>query len=251
MLSALVMTALSAGPALPPEVSVRTHAGPGGEPYRHLLVRPADEKPGETYPLVVFLHGAGERGDDPSVLLKNFFPQMLSEEYRRRFPCFILAPQCPAEQRWGSFDWKTGEDDGELQAPLAGAMGLVDAALKELPIDRDRVYLTGLSMGGFGTWEWAARRPDLWAAAAPVCGGGTAEQATAAAALPLWVAHGAADPLVKVGRGREMVAAAVEAGGNPIYVEYPFIGHDSWTPAYGTPDGLPAWLFRQRKGQGR
>ncbi len=226
-------------------VEIRTHAGADGTSYKHLLVRPPEVKPGETYPLVVFLHGAGERGDDPSVLTRHFFPTMLSEEYRTRFPCFILAPQCPEEQRWGRLDWKTGEIADETTAPLAAAAVLVDAALEEFPIDRDRLYLTGLSMGGYGTWEWAASDPELWAAAAPICGGGLLGDAAAMKNLPLWVAHGGADDVVPPQSSREMVAAVVRAGGSPIYVEYPGVGHFSWPPAYGTPDGLPAWMFRQ------
>ena len=236
-------------PPLPDAVEVRTHAGADGAEYRHLFVRPATIEEGKAYPLVVFLHGAGERGDDPAVLAKHFFPAMLSEEYRARFPCFILAPQCPAGGRWANRDWRDAENpDGAMAAPLAAAAALVEATLEEHPIDRDRLYLTGLSMGGYGTWDWAVREPGLWAAALPICGGGDPANAARLAALPLWVSHGEADPAVPVGRSREMVAAVGAAGGAPIYVEYPGLSHDVWTTTYGTPDGAVAWLFRQRKG---
>ena len=232
----------------PGEIEVGTVRDDGGASYGFLFVRPKTVEAGKTYPLVVFLHGAGERGDDPKVLAKHFFPAMLSEEYRERFPCFIFAPQCPTDGRWANRDWREPENaDGSMSAPLAVAAEMVEEIVKDHPIDRDRLYLTGLSMGGYGTWDWAARRPDFWAAAAPICGGGDPGDAAKLKDLPLWVSHGAEDPAVPVGRSREMVAAVSAAGGSPIYIEYPGLAHDVWTTAYGTPDGLPAWLFRQTR----
>ena len=232
--------------ALPDAIEIRTHAGADGTEHRHLLVRPANLEAGKTYPLVVFLHGAGERGDDPAVVAKHFFPAMLTEENRERFPCFILAPQCPSGGRWANRDWRDAENpDGGMAAPLAAAARLVEDALEEFPVDRDRLYLTGLSMGGYGAWDWAARRPDLWAAAVPICGGGDPADAAKLKALPLWVAHGEEDPAVPVDRSREMVAAVLGAGGSPIYVEYPGMTHDVWTTAYATRGGVVDWLFRQ------
>ena len=238
-----------AAPAIPPAVEVRTHPGPDGQTYNHLLVVPETVEEGKKYPLVVFLHGAGERGDDPAALMKHFLPAMLSEEYRERFPCYILAPQCPKDGRWANRDWRSEENpDGSMAAPMKAAADLVDAALGEFPIDPDRVYLTGISMGGYGTWDWAVRDPGRWAAAMPICGGGNPERAAALKGLPLWVTHGDKDPAVPVKLSREMVAAVSAAGGSPIYIEYPGMGHDVWTTTYGTPDGAVAWLFRQRRG---
>ncbi|WP_206678803.1 dienelactone hydrolase family protein [Alienimonas chondri] len=246
--AALLMSALPAAADLPEGIEVRSHAGADGTEYQHLLVRPAEVKPGQKYPLVVFLHGAGERGSDPTVLAKHFFPAMLSEEYRERFPCYIIAPQCPKDGRWANRDWRDPENaDGSMSAPMAAASDLVDAALEEFPIDTDRLYLTGLSMGGYGTWDWSVRKADFWAATAPICGGGNPDDAAALKDLPLWVVHGGADNVVPPRLSRDMVAATVAAGGAPIYIEYPDVGHDSWTPAYATPDGLIAWMFRQRK----
>ena len=232
---------------LPAGVEARTHEGPGGETYNHLFVAPPRIEEGVKYPLVVFLHGSGERGDDPAVLAKHFFPEMLSEEYRTRFPCYIIAPQCPAGERWADLDWRTGEGGGALTAPLAGAKKLLGDSLASLPVDRSRVYLTGLSMGGYGTWAWAAREPGTFAAALPICGGGDAGTAATLKDLPIWCGHGAADPAVPVERSREMVAAVAAAGGSPIYVEYPGVGHLVWGTVYGTPEGAVAWLFRQRR----
>ena len=118
---------------------------------------------------------------------------------------------------------------------LAAATALIDATLKAQPIDPDRVYLTGLSMGGYGTFDWLARDPDRFAAAVAVCGGGDPATADQFKDVPLWVAHGDADPAVPVERSREIVAALRDAGGSPIYIEYPGVNHFSWTPTYGTP----------------
>lgn len=235
-------------PETPPGVEVRTHAGPDGGEYGHLFVAPAKIEAGEKYPLVVFLHGAGERGDDPRVLLKHFFESMLAEDRRAENPCFILAPQCPTGGRWANRDWRAAENaDGGISDELAAAAALIDATLESQPIDPDRVYLTGLSMGGYGTFDWLARDPGRFAAAVAVCGGADPSTAGQFKDVPLWVAHGDADPAVPVERSREIVAALREAGGSPIYVEYPGVDHFSWTPAYGTRGGAVEWMFRQRR----
>ena len=253
MTAALLLAASLAGaedgpPEVPAGVEIRGHAGPDGQQYRHLFVAAVSVEEGKTYPLVVFLHGAGERGDDPRVLLKHFFPPMLTDARRAENPCFILAPQCPAGGRWGARHWGDAEGGaGEMRPELAAAAALVDEMLKSHPIDPDRVYLTGLSMGGYGTFDWLAREPGRFAAALAVCGGGDPATADRFKDVPLWVAHGDADPAVPVERSREMVAALRAAGGSPIYVEYPGVDHFSWVPAYGTPGGAVEWLFRQKR----
>ena len=230
-------------------VEFRTH-GHAGRTFNHAFVAPAKVEAGKTYPLIVFLHGAGERGDDPAVLLKHFFPAVCTPEFRERFPCYVLAPQCPKDERWSNVSWSEETPDGlpgDFSEPLAAARALLGESMTSLPVDPHRVYLTGISMGGYGTWDWIAREPDRFAAAAPVCGGGDPATAEKFAALPLWVAHGDDDRAVPVGRSRSMVAAVRAAGGEPIYVEYPGVGHDVWTAAYSNPDGLLAWMFRQSK----
>ena len=235
-------------PAVPDGVELRTHPGPDSATYDHVFVAPAEIEDGEKYPLIVFLHGAGERGDDPRVVLKHFFPALLADDRRSENPCFILAPQCPKGGRWANRDWRDAESpDGGISDPLAAAADLIDATIAEHPVDPDRVYLTGLSMGGYGTFDWLARDPDRFAAAVAVCGGGDPATADKFKDVPLWVAHGDADPAVPVKRSREMVAALREAGGGPVYVEYPGVDHFSWVPAYGTRGGAVEWLFRQRR----
>lgn len=220
------------------------------ETFHYRLLRPDEMKDGERYPLVLFLHGAGERGDDNDSQLQYLPEQMAQPAWRERFPCFVLAPQCRTDRKWADHDWSVPDDPRQPEQPshqMRVVLQILKHTLENEPIDADRVYLTGLSMGGYGTWDLAARHPDLFAAVAPICGGGDPRTADTLAELPVWVVHGDADPAVSVERSRSMVAALREAGGNPIYVELPGVGHNSWTPAYQDHDGLLPWLFRQRR----
>jgi predicted peptidase len=216
-------------------------------PYR--LLRPQAGAPGVRHPLVVFLHGAGERGDDNLAQLK-YLPSWLAEPaLRQSHPCFVLAPQCRQNHRWAPFDWSDKRSSPIAQSPtpdLAGAIAALDRVLSAESIDPDRVLLTGLSMGGYGSWEWAMRAPERFAALVPICGGGDERQAGRLVNLPIWCFHGAADNVVPVERSRTMVEAIRAAGGSPRYSELPGVGHDSWTPAYRQPE-LLVWLFSQRR----
>lgn len=220
-------------------------------PYR--LMRPEGAKPqaagaGKKYPVVLFLHGAGERGDDNAAQLK-FLPTHLSEpEQREKFSAFVIAPQCPKEQRWGTLDWRNDirEYPDQMSAQMQAVIEILDNVLKDPAADADRVYLTGLSMGGFGSWELASRRPELFAAVVPICGGGDVAHAHKLVELPLWAWHGDADKAVPVEQTRRMIEAIKQAGGHPRYTELPGVGHNSWTPAY-TGDELLPWMFKQKR----
>lgn len=218
-------------------------------PFHYRLLRPETIEPGKRYPLVLFLHGAGERCSDNTSQLK-YLPTWLAEPpLRQQFPCFVVAPQCRAEHRWSPFDWSDKTSSplaAEPTADLAAAIAALDAVCQEEPIDESRIYLTGLSMGGYGSWELAARQPERFAAVVPICGGGDEAQAAKIAHLPIWCFHGAADQVVPVERSRSMIAAIKAAGGSPKYSELPGVGHDSWTPAY-LDSGLLEWLFAQRR----
>jgi len=218
-------------------------------PYRLLCPRVAE--PGTRYSLVVFLHGAGERGTDNETQLVHGVPQFLAAENRTKYDYFLIAPQCPPGQRWVEADW--GADSHvqpkEPSEPARLTLELIGQAMRELPIDFQRVYLTGLSMGGFGVWDLLARRPDLFAAAAIVCGGADEATAESIRHIPQWVFHGAKDDAVKPERSRRMVAALRKAGGSPRYTEYPNVGHHSWGNAYSDPE-LFDWLFAQRRNSG-
>jgi predicted peptidase len=223
-----------------------TGARGGKLPYRLLLPDPC--KDGAVYPLVVFLHGAGERGDDNEAQLVHGVGEFCTPENRKNHPCFLAAPQCPQNQMWANVSWSASRHKlaPEPSAPAALVLDLIEKLQQRYPIDAQRIYLTGLSMGGFGTLDLLMRRPDLFAAAVVVCGGGDEKQAANIAHIPLWLFHGARDDVVKVGRSRRMVDALKKAGGKPRYTEYPDLGHHSWVPAYRT-EGLFKWLFDQRK----
>jgi len=190
---------------------------------------------------VVFLHGAGERGNDNKAQMKHGVAEFASEERMKAFPCFLIAPQCPEKRQWAT----SAKASADAQ-PGKLVLDLIEKTCKELPIDKNRIYLTGLSMGGFGTWDLLARKPDLFAAGIPICGGGDEKKADKLVKIPIWVFHGDKDGAVKVERSRAMVAAIEKAGGKPKYTEYPGVGHDSWSRTYADEKVL-AWLFAQKK----
>lgn len=217
-----------------------------------VVLPPAEVEPGQKYPLVLFLHGAGERGSDPALVLAHFPRLMATPEFRKRFPCYLVCPQCEAGKRWVEVDWSRQRHPVLQPEPtlmMQRAMASLDQALAEFPIDPDRTYLTGLSMGGFGSWDLAMRRPEQFAAVVPICGGGDPDKVQLVAKLPIWVVHGGADPVVPVARSREMVEALQKIGSPPRYSELKGVGHDSWTPAYTDPEGVVPWMFSQRRGK--
>jgi predicted peptidase len=235
------------------ERSVRAADGNGVVEFRYRLLHPeptgGDGQAGNRYPLVLFLHGAGERGNDNAKQLKYLPAWLADPALRRRHPCFVLAPQCRMDERWVDVSWADSKSTPQAATPtvdLAAAIRALEETISREQVDRDRIYLTGLSMGGYGTWDLATRMPDQFAAILPVCGGGDDGVATRIAALPIWCFHGDADTAVPVERSRSMIAAVRAAGGRPVYSELAGVGHDSWTPAYR--DGFVLdWLFSQRR----
>jgi lysophospholipase L1-like esterase/poly(3-hydroxybutyrate) depolymerase len=227
----------------------RTFQGPDGKTLNYQLLTPRNR--GQKVPLVLFMHGAGERGTDNKAQLKHGAPAFLKADAREKFPCYVIAPQVPPEEKWTDIDWRSDRPKLPPQpsATMQLTLGAIETLMKEFPdIDPDRLYVTGLSMGGYGTWDLITRFPDRFAAAAPICGGGDVDVAPRAKHVPIWAFHGDQDKAVKVERSREMIAALTKAGGQPLYTEYPTVPHDSWTPAYSEPHLLP-WMFAQRRGQ--
>lgn len=219
-----------------------------GARLRYRALEPAESADGERHPLVIFLHGIGERGTDNTRQLCNGVERFVSAEARRKHPCFLVVPQCPPDAMWSPIRG-TRENPTFAETPTAPAallLGLVEELVQDPRVDPDRVYITGLSMGGYGTWDLAARRPELFAAALPVCGGGDPARAGALAGLPIWCFHGGADALVPPERSRAMIEALSEAGAEAKYTEYEGVGHDSWTRTYGDPEVLE-WLFGQKR----
>ncbi len=235
------------------ERSVRVAEGNETVEFRYRLLRPepasGNGRSGGRHPLVLFLHGAGERGNDNAKQLKYLPTWLADPAVRQRHPCFVLAPQCRMDERWVDVSWADTKSTPQPATPtidLSAATQALEETIAREQVDPDRIYLTGLSMGGFGTWDLAARMPNRFAAILPVCGGGDDDVAGRIAALPIWCFHGDADTAVSVERSRSMIAAVKAAGGRPIYSELAGVGHDSWTPAYR--DGFVLdWLFSQSK----
>lgn len=215
-------------------------------PFR--LLRPPRIEPRKTYPVVLFLHGAGERGTDNEQQLA-YLPTWLAEPaMQKKYPCYLVAPQCRPDHRWVEVAWDDAASTPQppkMTDDLGAAVAALDEVLTMEAADPGRVYLTGLSMGGFGAWDLAARMPERFAALLPICGGGDEATAPRLARLPIWCFHGADDTVVVPERSRRMIAAVKAAGGSPRYTEFAGVGHDSWTPAYRDPAVLD-WLFSQR-----
>ena len=184
-------------------------------------------------PVILFLHGAGEtKGGTKQPVEVGIGPAIKKRE--KTFPFLVVIPQ--SEKR----TWQATSDDGKR------ALAILDTVTKEFKTDPKQTYLSGLSMGGFGTWSIAAAYPDRWAAIAPVCGGGNPATAEKIKDIPCWNFHGDKDTAVKVDLSRAMIDALKKAGGKPKYTEYPGVGHNSWDAAYGT-DELYTWLLEQKK----
>jgi predicted peptidase len=190
------------------------------------------------YPILIFLHGRGSGGSDNEKQLNGIVRNFANGRFHDKNPSFIFAPQCPDDNK----GWR-----GEY---LEDVIGLLKTAVKDLPVDEDRIYITGLSMGGFGTWSALAKAPGLFAAAVPVCGGGDPRTAKAIKDIPIWTHHGVADAVVSVEFTRRMVEALKKEKGNIKYTEYDEasgVKHDAWTPCYSNPEVFE-WMYEQRKG---
>ena len=201
-------------------------------------------------PLLFFMHGAGERGTDNARQLlngmKDIFAWMDAHEKGYR----IVAGQVPSGKRWVEVDWgaTSHEIPAEPSETMALQLELLDKLLADPRTDKTRVYATGISMGGFGTWDVLCRRPEVFAAGLPICGGADVAQAPKIAKIPIWTFHGSADNVVRPCRSRDMVSALWAAGSNVHYREYPDARHDVWTRTYRDGEVLE-WLFRQRKSE--
>jgi predicted peptidase len=228
------------------EARVFTNADGKTQPYR--LLTPKDYDPGKAYPLVLFLHGVGESGTDNLKQVTNSAYLFAGDSMMARYPCFVVAPQCPGSRRWVEVSWSLDAHTMPEQPsePLALTLQLLDELPKEFHIDPRRIYVTGLSMGGLGTWDILARRPKLFAAAMPVCGAADEHTAPLIKDIPIWTFHGDRDTTIKPSRSRNMVAALQAAGGHPRYSELLDVGHNAWTYAYNSTD-IYDWLFAQQR----
>lgn len=221
-----------------------------GEMLLYRQYRPEVE-PGKKYPLLIFLHGYGERGDDNVSQLKHCADDLISYIEDSKQPSFFIMPQCPDTMRWVRYRRPVNDPPHRMDRyptlPLQLVERLIETILEEFPIDPDRVYIAGLSMGGFGTWELVSRRPELFAAALPICGGGDPDQAGRFKDLPVWAFHGGSDGVVPPAFSTRVVEALKKAGSTSVrYTEYPDVGHDSWTQTCRDREVLD-WLFSQKR----
>ena len=222
-------------------------------PYRILFPQNYDQS--LQYPLVVFLHGAGERGADNESQLKHGVKAFLDSTARKQFPAIVIAPQCPKDGYWGSVKVDRSEMplklDFNYRNPTTEALDLAiqltKQVLKEEAVDKKRVYITGLSMGGMGTLEAIYKQPNLFAAAVAVCGGADiSAYGKKQAKFPIWLFHGNADVVVEVEHSQALYDKLKKMHGKIKYTEYQGVNHNSWEKAYAEPELLP-WLFKQSR----
>lgn len=198
----------------------------------YLLHLPGDyNKDGtERWPLILFLHGRGERGSDLELVKKHGIPKIVEE--REDFPFITVSPQCPEASYW--------------PVETDNLVALLDEVTANYAVDPKRIYLTGLSMGGYGAWMMAMVYPDRFAALAPICGGGVPVMAYRLKDVPVWTFHGAKDETVPIGESERMVNALRQCGGDVRFTVYPDADHDSWTETYQNPE-LYEWFLSHRK----
>lgn len=226
---------------------VETNAA--GKVFRYRWHEPTNVVAGAKCPLVVFFHGAGERGTDNFSQMRHCIADILLRSEKKE-PCFILAGQVPNGQLWVDTPWGNLEHrmPKEPTSAMALALDKIDALRMDPRIDPDRIYACGISMGGYGTWDAIMRHPDWFAAAMPVCGGADITKAYLVRDLPIWVFHGGADTIVPTWRSRSMVSALWVVNGKVRYREYPGVGHNSWSATFNDPVTLD-WMFAQRRGR--
>jgi predicted peptidase len=231
-----------------PEFEEHTFTGHRGAKMPYRLLKPETVEPGKKYPLVLILHGWGERGSDNQKQLKDFGPAFLKSGARKRFPCFVVIPQ--ANGSWVQnpvFD-KPIRLTKEPTAALAIAREIVKTVLKSHPADADRLYLMGYSNGSCGVWELLEREPRVWAAAAPMAGAGDPARIGGAKNVAIWAFHGEKDKTIPVERMHELMSALKAAHGKPMFTIYPNGAHYDSKRGLQDPN-LFRWMFAQRRGQ--
>ena len=234
----------------------QTYVNRDGQVLPYRILYPENYDRSKKYPLILFLHGAGERGNDNEKQLTHGSKLFLSDENRRKFPAIVIFPQCPDESFWSSVSIdRTKKPTGFIfdytkqpNAPLVSSVEVVKKVMSEGSVDATKVYVMGLSMGGMGTFEAVYLYPDMFAAAIPICGGGDgAHYDKRILKTSFWVLHGDQDAAVDVKNSREMVEKLKQLKADVRYTEYPGVNHNSWDNAFAEPDFL-SWLFsHQRK----
>jgi predicted peptidase len=199
---------------------------------KYLSYLPKDYQQKPSWPLVLFLHGAGERGDDLDLVKTHGLPKLIAAG--KEFPFIVVSPQCPSEHCWETFELTV----------------LLDEIVQKYKVDRNRIYLTGMSMGGIGTWALAGRTPDRFAAIIPISGGDLLVPAQRIAHIPAWVFHGAKDPILSANAAKMIVEDLRNCGGKAKLTIYPEAGHDAWTETYANPE-VYEWMLQQKRPPGK
>jgi predicted peptidase len=225
---------------------------------RYRIMYPLNYDAHKKYPLILFLHGAGERGNDNELQLIHGSRLFADPLNREKFPAIVLFPQCSSDDFWANIRREKSRVDSSklvfdfpVDIPMGKSLALVSRLLDSLVstgnINKKKIYVGGLSMGGMGTFEILWRKPGFFAAAIPICGGGNETKVKEYGKnFPIWVFHGDADPVVDVSHSRKMVATLKAVKAKVKYSEYPGVGHDSWTNAFAEPT-LLQWLFDQKR----
>lgn len=199
-------------------------------------------------PLVIFLHGAGQRGSDNESQLKWAISDIIEQSLKLGEDPILFIPQCPEEFRWVEVNWS---DSSHIQPempskPMAAVLYEIEKLMQEQPIDPNRIYLTGMSMGGYGSWDLAMRKPEWFAALVPVCGGADNSKLDIVQKIPTWIFHGSNDNVVLPLRSQSAFHRLKQLNAPVIYTEFNGVDHNAWTPAYSSAE-LFQWLYKQHK----
>ena len=218
------------------------------------ILKPANFDPNKTYPVHLFLHGAGERGKDNVSQLTHGGKLFLKKENREKYNSWVIFPQCSKNDRWPSLlaDQWNKTFSNEIKKPnksLGLVIKLMDSFVKQSHVDKQKVYISGLSMGGMGTYEMLYRRPNMFAAATPICGNGITQLANKfAQKTPVWIFHGSNDNVVSPKHSLNMAKAIIASGGSPKMTLYENVSHNSWDSAFDEEDFLE-WIHSKAKKQ--
>tara|TARA_R110001592_G_scaffold127079_3_gene338636 strand:+ start:4590 stop:5420 length:831 start_codon:yes stop_codon:yes gene_type:complete len=217
-------------------------------PYRLFL--PAEYNPQKKYPLVLVFHGAGSRGNDNLKQLRPWVSGWMDEQVQKDNPCIILMPQCPTKQQWVNVPWKDGSyrfKDIPISDPMKLSKEIFDKVVDEYSVNKNRIYVMGMSMGGYGTWNFIMRYPKIIAAAVPICGAGDPSMAKKIKRIPIWAFHGDKDPTVPLSGSTDMIESLTRFKKNKARLTiYKDVGHNSYELAWKNP-ALIDWLFSQHK----
>ena len=218
----------------------------GWDIQRHSLYVPPGYTPEKEWPMIVFLHGYGDQGHDGRKPTRIALASAI-EKHPEMFPALVLFPQAPPGAVFGDREERWHVNTKDASPHVTAAM---DYVFDHYNVDEDRVSLTGISMGGFGTYYYGAQHPDKFAALMPICGGGRIEDAPVLATIPMWIFHGVKDRIIDVAQSAIMVSEIQKAGGNPRLTVFPDQGHWSWDQVYYDPEAM-AWLLAQRRDDGQ